>query len=269
MQDSTLFENATSKTLLIPLIIRSQESERSKGLFKDKAAQSIVAQLPADTFNFSMHPFMRIGTAVRIRYFDDLAKKFLSETKRPVVVQLGCGLDSRFSRVDFGKGLHINIDLPEVVAMRQRIMPTRDTRDLDWAEDLLEENWLNRLGKEYAGHTFLFIAEGVLMYFTEEKVRKLLTGIADRFPGSHIAFDTSGSLTTHMINKKSAVQQLNASLAWAYDDNGSIDTWHPQLQRLERAYYFNRFISRWGIWCLTHYTPVGRSSAMFHFVITE
>lgn len=258
MQDAHLFESATSKTLLIPLIIRSQESERSKGLFKDKAAQAVVAQLPAGAFNFSMHPFMRIGTAVRIRYFDDLAKKFLCDTEHPVVVQLGCGLDTRFSRVDFGKGLHINIDLPEVVAMRQKVMPTRDTRDLDWAEDLLEENWLCRLEKEYAGHTFLFIAEGVLMYFAEKEVRKLLIGIAERFPGAHIAFDTSGSLTTRMINKKSAVQQLKASLAWAYDDDGSINTWHPQLRRVERAYYFNRYVMRWGIWSLIHFTPMAK-----------
>lgn len=261
------FQNPASKTLLIPLFIRSLESRRLNGLFRDKAAQDIVARLPDDIFTFSMHPFMRIGTAVRIRYLDDLTKDFLARADQPVIVELGCGLGTRFSRVDNGKGVYINIDLPEVVTVRQNIFPHSNERDIDWRGDLLERDWMNRLKKEYAGHQFMFIAEGVLMYLAEGDVRKLITDIADQFPGAHIAFDTSGSLSTHAINKKSAVRQLKASLVWAYDDDGSLDLWHPRLRRLERAYYFNRHILRWGLWSLIHFTPIGKSSAMFHFEV--
>ena len=267
MANTTLFQNPASQTLLIPLIIRAREGSHPKSLFRDKAAEDVVARLPAEAFNFSMHPFMRAGTAVRIRYFDDLTKEMLEKTERPVIVQLGCGLDTRFSRTDSGKGVHINIDLPEVIALRWEILPQENERDMDWAGDLLERDWMDRLEREYAGHQFLFISEGVLMYFTENDVRTLLSDIADRFPGSHIAFDTAGTRAARVINKKSAVKELKATLSWAYDADGSLDAWHPGLRRLERAYYFNRFRSRWGIWCLTHFTSIGRSSAMFHFLV--
>lgn len=89
MATTKLFDNSVSTTLLIPLIVRSLETERPDGLFRDTAAQDIVAKIPGDAFTFSMNPFMRIGTAVRIRYFDDLAKNFLHHSERPVVVQLG------------------------------------------------------------------------------------------------------------------------------------------------------------------------------------
>ncbi len=269
MANTTLFENPASQTLLIPLIIRAREGEHPKSLFRDKAAEEVVARLPVEAFNFSMHPFMRAGTAVRIRYFDDLTKEMLEKTERPVIVQLGCGLDTRFSRTDSGKGIHINIDLPEVIAMRREILPQDNERDMDWVGDLLERGWMDRLEREYAGHQLLFISEGVLMYLSENDVRKLLSDIADRFPSSHIAFDTAGSRAARVINKKSAVKELKASLNWAYDDDGSLDAWHPGLRRLERAHYFNRFKSRWGILRLMHYTPMGKSSAMFHFLVEK
>lgn len=269
MASTTLFENPASQTLLIPLIIRAREGSHPKSLFRDKAAEDVAARLPAEVFSFSVHPFMRAGTAVRTRYFDDLTKEMLEKTERPVIVQLGCGLDTRFARTDSGKGVHINIDLPEVIALRREILPQNNERDVDWAGDLLERDWVDRLEYEYAGHQFLFIAEGVLMYLSESSVRKLLSDIADRFPGSHIAFDTAGSRTARAINKKSAVTELKATLNWAYDDDGSLDAWHPGLRRLERAYYFNRFKSRWGILRFMHYTPMGKSSAMFHFMVEK
>lgn len=269
MATTTLFQNPTSQTLLIPLIIRATEGSHPRSLFRDKAAEDVVSRLPAEAFHFSLHPFMRAGTAVRVRYFDDLTKEMLEKTERPVIVQLGCGLDTRFSRTDSGKGVQINIDLPEVIALRREILPRESGRDLNWPGDLLERDWMDRLEREYAGHRFLFILEGVLMYFTEKDARALLSDIADRFPGSHIAFDTAGSRAARVINKKSAVKELKAALTWTYDDDGSLDAWHPGLRRLERACYFNRFKTRWGILWLMHYTPMGKSSAMFHFLVEK
>jgi len=269
MSESALFENPVSQTLLIPLVIRAHEGSRPKSLFRDEAAENVVASLPAETFDFPMHPFMSIGTAVRVRYFDDLTKDFLNSAEDPVVVQLGCGLDTRFARTDMGKGVHIGIDLPEVIAMRREILPQENERNMSWAGDLLERDWMDKLEREYPGRRFLFIVEGVLMYFTEDNVRKLIVDIAERFPGAHLAFDTSGSRTARMVNKKSAIQQLDASLAWPYDDDGSLDAWHPGLRRLERAYYFDKFRTRWGLLWLTRFLPIGKSSAMFHFKVEE
>lgn len=269
MTSITLFENPSSQTLLIPLIIRAREGAHPKSLFRDRAAEEIVGRLPDGTFTFSVHPFMHTGTAVRIRYFDDLTRTLLNTAEKTVVVQLGCGLDTRFSRTDDGKSIHINIDLPEVIALRRELLPRTHGRDIDWAGNLRERDWMDMLERDYAGHRFLFIAEGVLMYLTEQDVRALIVDLADRFPGSHIAFDTAGRTAARTINKKSAVQELKASLAWAYDDDGSLDFWHPGLRRLERAYYFNRFTSRWGMLRLMHYTPMGKSSAMFHFAVAR
>ena len=270
MPYASLLENPASRTLLIPLVIRARESARPDRLFEDSLARDIEARLPRAGLDFPMHPFMRTGTAVRVRYFDDLAESFLAEAERPVVVHLGCGLDTRFSRTDKGKGMHVHIDLPEVMALRGRVLPESRDRCADWPGSITDRDWMDRLEREFAGRRFLFMAEGVLMYLREEDVRMLLGNLADRFPGSRLAFDTVGRAVFRKINRQSAVRQLDASLSWGYDDDGSLDAWHPRLQRLDRAYYFNRFRRRWGVWSLMHYyPPVGRGSVMHSFGILD
>jgi len=270
MSQPYFIENPVSRTLLIPLIIRAQESYSSKGLFRDPAAEEAVARLPREVFDFSMHPFMRIGTAVRVRYFDDLIAAALAASDHPVIVQLGCGLDTSFSRNDKGRGLHINIDLPEVIELREKLIPEANERCLNMATSILETAWMDELKNRYPDARFTFISQGVLMYFQEDEVRGFIRNLAARFPGSELAFDTAGRKIAAMINKKSAVSQLKASLTWAYDDDGSLDAWHPRLRRLGRTYYFNQFRSRWGIFCLMHFVPgLGKGSAMFHYAIDQ
>ena len=268
MPYASLLENPVSRTLLIPLAVRARESARPDRLFEDALARDIFARLPREVSVFPMHRFMLTGTAVRVRYFDDLVKDFLAETERPVVVHLGCGLDTRFSRTDRGKGVHVHLDMPEVMALRERLLRENLDRCADWSGSITDRDWMDRLEREFSGCRFMFVAEGVLMYLREAEVRALLGDIAARFPGARIAFDTVGRAVFRKINSRSAVRRLDAALLWGYDDDGSLDGWRPDLRRLDRAYYFNRFKARWGIWSLMHYyPPVGRGSVMQHFAV--
>ena len=266
MNTNGLLEHPASRTLLITLRIRSQEDDLPDGMFKDPGARKAVEGLPPEVFSFPVNHMMRVGTAVRVRYFDDLTRSFLHDKENPVVVQLGCGLDTRFWRTDSGKGVQINMDLPEVIRLRQAFLPQTDERCLDWTGSILDRDWMHRLQQDYAGRNFLFIAEGVLMYLREAEVRSLLRDLADNFPGAHLAFDTAGSFVCKKMNKNSAVSKLNAEMTWGYDHDGSLDKWHPRLRRLDMAFYFNRFRQRWGLTCLLHYfPPLGRASLMHYF----
>ena len=267
MSVANYLSNPVSRTLIIPLIIKAKESERPDGLFTDPAAQRAVADLPEGVRSISINTFMRIGTAIRVHYFDGLTRNFLNTRENPVIVNLGCGLDTRFTRTDSEKGIHVNLDLPDVMALRKKILLEPGERCIDWMGSILDRDWMDKLETEYADSSFMFIAEGVLMFLEEEHVRKLVCDIAERFPDSRLAFDTVGGSVFKKINRKSAVKQLTSSLLWSYDDDGSIDGWHGRLRRLECACYFNRFRTRWGIWSLMHHTPWGNGSLMHHFSV--
>lgn len=267
--EDDMFETPASKTLLIPLIVKAREGKQPRSLFRDRLAEAIVSKLPNDSFDFKMHPFMSAGTSVRVRYFDDIAKNFFERAEKPVLVQLGCGLDCRLERIGVNKGLEVNIDLPEVIEQRNKILPQDNEKSVSWSGNLSDRDWMDRLEQEYAGSNFIFMSEGVLMYLSEDEVSRLFMDIAERFPGSELVFDTVGKVVARSINKKSAVRELNASINWIYDNNGSMDKWHPALHRQDCRYYFDLFKSRWGLLSLMRFTPMGKSSAMFHYKIAE
>ena len=148
MNTNGLLEHPASRTLLITLRIRSQEDDLPDGMFKDPGARKAVEGLPPEVFSFPVNHMMRVGTAVRVRYFDDLTRSFLHDKENPVIVQLGCGLDTSFWRTDSGKGVQINMDLPEVIRLRQAFLPQTDERCLDWTGSILDRDWMHRLQQD-------------------------------------------------------------------------------------------------------------------------
>lgn len=53
--------------------------------------------------------------------FDKALKKLLAKYPDAVCVNIGCGLDDRFSRVDNGKIRWFNVDLPDSIEVRKKI----------------------------------------------------------------------------------------------------------------------------------------------------
>ena len=92
-------ENAVSETLLIPLYMKYLSSQEANPILTDPAACRLVPQIDYDFAKFNRAKPTRIGTAIRARYFDRLTADFIRRQSQPVVVILGCGLDSRRERI--------------------------------------------------------------------------------------------------------------------------------------------------------------------------
>jgi O-methyltransferase involved in polyketide biosynthesis len=56
---------------------------------------------------------------LRMREFDRLARAFLTEHPNGMIVDLGCGLDTRFERVDNGQVVWYGVEMPEVIELRE------------------------------------------------------------------------------------------------------------------------------------------------------
>lgn len=91
----------------------------------------------------------------------------------PVVVNVGCGLDTRFQRIGGGKAVFYDMDLPEVIALRRELIPEQPGNAYI-AASLLETGWMDDLLRRHPDAEFIFIVEGVLMYFYEKQVRSFL-----------------------------------------------------------------------------------------------
>src|SRR5512139_1757937 len=163
------------KTLLIPLCYRAMETQRPDALIKDEKAVELVKQLSSDgpirydSSWIKQTPMAEVNKVLRImltREMDRYARDFLSRHPQAVVVHIGCGLDSRFERVDNGLVEWYDLDIPDVIALRRRLIGDEGGRYHLLACSVLEPACLEAVSV-HRGRAFLFLAEGVFMYFPE------------------------------------------------------------------------------------------------------
>jgi O-methyltransferase involved in polyketide biosynthesis len=66
--------------------------------------------------------------AVRTAILDTHVTAFIGEHSDALILNLGCGLDTRFYRLDNGTLVWIEIDLPEVIAFRKKLVEPSSPR---------------------------------------------------------------------------------------------------------------------------------------------
>ena len=198
------FKNIVAETLLIPLYMRAKESRRKDAILKDKMAEQLIACIEYDYSKFDGAKLSEVGCVVRGRYFDDAVRRFIDNHSRPIVVNVGCGLDTRCQRIhrENDPTKYYELDLPEVISLRRELIPEPEY-DTYISSSLLETKWLECLKTQHPDCDFIFIIEGVLMYFYEEQVKAVLHNIASHFSGGEVQKRSTINSKIHMTpNKK-------------------------------------------------------------------
>ncbi len=123
--------NGIPITALFPLYGRAKETNKKNHLFQDPYAVKIMEQID---FDFSIYENMSAtrknemltGIAVRTKLLDDYTKGFLGQYPDGLVVNMGCGLDTRFFRLDNGRINWIDVDLSEIIKLRETLFEKKD-----------------------------------------------------------------------------------------------------------------------------------------------
>ena len=89
-----------SETLLLPLYFLALESRRADTLLTDHKAAEVVEQIDYDSGKLWIQPFDRVRALMRTQELDRCTRAFLETYAADIVVNIGCGLDTRFHRVD-------------------------------------------------------------------------------------------------------------------------------------------------------------------------
>ncbi|MER5257075.1 MULTISPECIES: class I SAM-dependent methyltransferase [unclassified Streptomyces] len=129
---------------------------------------------------------MAQGMAVRARCYDREVRRFLKDHPDGTVVSLGEGLETQFWRVDNGTVRWLGVDLPEVAALRQRLLPDAP-RHRTLSCSATDARWMDEVD---ASRGVLILAQGMLMYLPRDVVHRLIEACAARFPGAELVFDT-------------------------------------------------------------------------------
>lgn len=224
------------ETMLMTLSGRAIQSQWKDPIMRDPWAEEAMRHIDYDlskqlTGVASWSIWKDIGPAIiatRAATFDLLTTRFLADHPDAVVLQVGCGMDSRIFRVNPPAGVEwFDVDYPDVIELRRQLFPERAGYHQIGAplEDL---SWLSQVPRARPG---LLVAEGVLHYLSEAEVKALLNAVVSHFPNGQMIFDICNS----MIVKRAGanVGGTGATYKWGLDDPQDIQQLEPKLDLIK------------------------------------
>ncbi len=254
-----------ARTLLIPLYHRALESQRPDAMLVDKKAQELVDKIDYPFGQLKLMSHDQTFLAMRVKMFDSICREFLAKTPAAAIVHIGCGLDTRFERVDNGQVNWVDLDLPEVIALRESLGLKEKKRCRFIASSVFDFGWMERIQLEKKDKV-LFLAEGVLCYFTAEENKPLLMALYKKFNGCEVAFDGMTPMMVGFDNLHLIITRQKARLKWGLKDPKDLEDWAKGIQLLDAMYYFEKYEPRLGSAYLMRYIPsFAESSGVFHY----
>jgi len=260
--------SGVAETLLITLYIRAMESQRPDALIKDEKAVALVTRMGYDFDRIGRFPMSDVNIAtviLRNQEFDRYVQDFLARHPEAVVVHIGCGLDSRFERVDNGRVEWYDLDLPEVIELRRKLIGDEGIRYHLLGCSAFDSAWLDTVSA-HRQRPFLFLAEGVLMYFKEAQVKWLVLTLRDRFPGAELVIDAFSPFLVRANNLRLSITKFGARYHWGIWRGQEIESWGDGIHLLDEWGYFDRPEPRLDhIRWMRHIPLLARVLRIYHF----
>ena len=230
-----------SETMLVTLYLRAMESQRPDALIRDEKAVELVNRMSYDFDRVRKIPLSeenKLVIILRNRELDRYARGFLARRPDAAVVHIGCGLDSRFDRVDNGRVEWYDLDLPEVIELRRRLIGGEGERYHLLGRSVLDDEWLEEVNPP-DWRPFLFVAEGVLMYLKEAQVKKLVLTLRHHFPGSELVFDAYSPLHVWKHNIQTSLSKIKMRVNWGLWHGQEIEGWADGIRLLDEWGFFD------------------------------
>lgn len=260
-----------ANTALATLFSRAQESRSAQPIISDGKAEELVDRLlpilSASTNELhqalargELESSMQVYVALRSRQFDRYARDFLDARPDGLIVNLGCGLDTRRWRLATERLL--DVDLPEMAEVRRELL-----EDEPIGCSVLDPAWVQTVADQGSG-PIMFLAEGLFMYLPEPELRRLVATLADRFPGSELVAEVFHSYWLQRETREQIDRRLQNQLWFGEDvrfvsglwESDEMERWHPavrfsdewsfvdenepKLGRLRKLRHFPRFRKR-------------------------
>jgi len=244
-----------SASSLLTLYCRAQESQTADPILHDEWAVEMTRQLSPRLLNApspqlrslakrKINPNLIIHIALRARQYDTYTRQFLNLHPEGTVVNLGCGMDTRFFRVDNGQAQFFDLDLPEVIRFKREFLAENERYRM-LAASVFDPSWMEVV-QQTGREPWLFLAEGLFMYLEAGRVKALVQSLRECFPGSELVCEVVNSRWLSktwqpMIRRKMQRGGLGrqAEFLSGVADSREMETWAPGITLLDDWSYFD------------------------------
>lgn len=245
-----------AQTGLLTLYCHVIESGNPDPILRDEKAVEIARQLDpllAGSSNRLLRKLAKRGLrqnlvfyiSMRAKRYDEYAVSFFKEHPEGVLVHIGCGMDSRFQRIDNGRLTCFDLDLPEMINFKRQFFEETERYHLIPAS-VFDPGWMDQVSKSGRGPV-LFMAEGVFMYLDSAKVKELILTLQSRFPGSELVCEVVKELFTRKPWNRMVSIKLNQQMGVGKDaafnfgirNSREMESWGKGIEYLDEWNYFD------------------------------
>ncbi len=220
------------ETLLLPLWGRAFETQKDKPRLIDEKAVEIIKKIDYDFSDIEETQAMsQHGWVARSLHTDRTILAFIKQHPGAAIVNIGCGMDTTFSRIDNGKIIFYELDLPDVIALRKNFYED-SPRHISISSSFLDTEWFEKI-KVRDG--LLFLAGGVFCYFEEEQIKTFFIQAADYFKNCDFFFDAMSPMGIKMAKKqvlKKGGMGMSMEGGWGMKSIKSIEKWDTRIKVL-------------------------------------
>lgn len=245
--------SGVEETALLTLYARAIESQSEDPILKDEKIEKLVQQIDPLLVNHNskmagrlkkraIDPRLTIHMQIRAKKYDDYAQNFLGKHPEGVIINIGCGLDTRFFRVDNGKLHFFDLDLPDLIRLKRQLLDENDRYHMI-GQSVLDFEWMKSISN--LNLPTLILAEGVFMYLPEEKVKDLVLELQRQFPDSELVCElTNRNWVEGFWGKMAAIKmkqrfnmRADADFKFGVSKASDFEDWGEGIEFLEKWFY--------------------------------
>lgn len=210
--------NEVSKTLFIPLYGKALVSRKGI-ILDDKKAEEIWAKESFEMRGKSKSKWLAYNISMRARVFDDWANQMLrASDQNTIIIQIGCGLDSRCLRVREQYYNWIDCDFPDVINVRRKYYEETEHYKMVG----VDASNIHDLASLPNAKRAVVLIEGVSMYLMREKLIALLAFIKEKYSQVHILMDVYTALGAKTSKYKHPVNDVGVQSLNGVDDMNEL-----------------------------------------------
>lgn len=205
--------NGVNKTLYIPLYGKAYVSRRGL-LLEDKKAEEIWAAEGFPLKAKAKSKWLAYTMGMRSAVFDCWLKENMEQLPEAMILHVGCGMDSRITRVGNRDHQWYDVDFPEVIAERKRYFEETESYHMV-PSDVRDMDWLSQIPR---GSDAIIMMEGISMYLQPEELKAVLKQWKSRFGELRILMDTYTVFAAKATRYKNPINEVGVTQVYGFDD---------------------------------------------------
>jgi O-methyltransferase involved in polyketide biosynthesis len=226
------------RTLLVPLAARAQGGASFPALDPhDRYARELLSALGTEAQTDLSDVPVVVNVLWRTGLIKQMGRDFFNRYPEGLGVNLGAGLAHYFQWLGQENNAWVDVDLEQVIELRQLFIPPTSSQCDNHAMDITEPGWWQRLSghQRHSRQPVLVVCEGVLMYLQPFKVNRIIREIGENAPdGSELVLDFISPLAVGPTAMLKQQEDPDAPFTWGVHNGQEISHLHPRLELLSQ-----------------------------------